>query len=187
MAASRTEARDFVLQLLSTATGRSPSEISEDDDLRTRLHLDEPHLSVLATQINQQHWRGVVLLPAEMRACRTVRDVIDLVWKQASRARRSARAPPPAPGSRHELDQGDYLVWYGTNRRLRDPGDPQKGYSAERDRDVFRMASCQLAVANDATRSLWLKIAEADLRRAVEIYSSIINMLRFDPAPPREI
>jgi esterase/lipase superfamily enzyme len=198
MAISRTEARDIVVQLLSAAIACPPSEISDDDDLRMRLHLDDSHLNALVTQINQRHWRGVVLLPAELRGCRTVRDVIDLVWKQANRMRRSARGPrvetasradgsatadpadatgvaridrrgvridvsggaivgadlegdnnrvdgSPVPSRRRELDQGDYLVWYGTNRPPRDRADLQKGYSAERDRSVH-FGTCRVYV-----------------------------------------
>jgi esterase/lipase superfamily enzyme len=53
--------------------------------------------------------------------------------------------PTTAPSSTTEADKADYLVWYGTNRRPNQPGDPSTGYSAARD-TVVHHGSCRVFI-----------------------------------------
>jgi hypothetical protein len=62
--------------------------------------------------------------------------------------------------SADEPEKADYLVWYGTNRRPKDPGDIKKGYSAARD-VVVRYGSCRVFIPkshkNGSIGSPWWK------------------------------
>ena len=42
-------------------------------------------------------------------------------------------------------DNADYVVWYGTNRRPKDPEDPDKGFSAKRD-SMVHYGSCRVFI-----------------------------------------
>lgn len=82
MAISRENVAAFVIELLSDQFHLPASYFNEDDDLRKAWLFDDKSLVGLGKTINQSNWHDEYVTPLEMVECKTIKDVIDLLWNR---------------------------------------------------------------------------------------------------------
>jgi hypothetical protein len=80
MATTRDNVADFIDDMLSDQFHLPTSYFKEKDDLRKKWLFDDRALVAFGKAINQSNWHTVYVTPLEMVKCKTIGDVIDLLW-----------------------------------------------------------------------------------------------------------
>jgi hypothetical protein len=81
---TRPAVANFVLGYFSNHFHMPQSYFSEDTNLRDDLLYTNESLVELGRWINQSQWHNAYVMPAEIAACQTIGDIIDLIWKKAN-------------------------------------------------------------------------------------------------------
>lgn len=80
MAISRKDVANFIIGLLCDQFHLPPSFFKEADKLRDKWLFDDASLVALGKAINDSNWHEEYVTPLEMVACKTIKDLIDLLW-----------------------------------------------------------------------------------------------------------
>ena len=84
MALTRKDVAEFVLGYFRQRYPR----VAEGDDLREDLLLGDADIVQIGQDLN--NWHGVILKPSEVRNCKTVKDIIELIWGKLKPKRKVA-------------------------------------------------------------------------------------------------
>jgi hypothetical protein len=87
MALSRSRVSNHVLHDLAQRLDLLAEDFNEEDELRKRWSFDERKLSEWGTTLNQEPWFAGIFSASEILACRTLQDVVDLVFETQDRAK----------------------------------------------------------------------------------------------------
>lgn len=94
MALNRADIRTLIVEALAAETGRPVTDFKDTDDLRKRWHLDDRALRALGARLQTELAGTARFSPADVAACRTLGEVVDLVFAAQTRS--------PKRGSRGE-------------------------------------------------------------------------------------
>jgi hypothetical protein len=81
--ATRAQCKQFITRYLAEHFSVPPDWIKESTDLRAELLYENYSLVELGRWINQANWHSAYVLPGEIAACETVKDLIDLIAQKA--------------------------------------------------------------------------------------------------------
>jgi hypothetical protein len=82
MATKRADVVAFVLRYFSDQFHLPPSYFKESDNVRKAWLFDDKSLVALGKAINQAEWHDAYVTPLEMVKCKTIKDIIDLVFSK---------------------------------------------------------------------------------------------------------
>jgi hypothetical protein len=109
--------------------------ISSTTDLKRHFNFTFSDWAAEAKHLSELDWikrLGVSLAESEMNSNPTTAELARLIQSKLD-DNAAMVGQVRSIGVRETPNQGDYVVWYGTNRRPVDLNDSTKGYSAERD------------------------------------------------------